>query len=190
MTRDAASFDRLYQENSDPWDYETSAYEADKYRRCLELLTRARYGRALELGCSIGVMSESIAARCDILLGLDFAPTAVARARERGIANARFEVGSVPEDWPAGSWDLIVVSEVLYYLEDAALDEAIACIVQSLAWHGDCLFAGYSGETETEITAREAGERLIRALSAARPNGMVHSIAGPSWLASVFSSRP
>ena len=186
MTRDAAAFEQLYRARLDPWDYETSAYEAEKYRRCLALLPRARYGRALEIGCSIGVMSALIAARCDSLLGLDFAPTAVERAQARGIPNARFRQGSVPEDWPGGTWNLIVLSEVLYYLSDDALAQTISLAARSLAPGGACLVAGYLGETETTLTAREVEASLLTELSAAWPRHAVHRDRDDHWIAASF----
>ncbi len=38
-----AYFDRLYQQSADPWSFETSAYEAAKYRDTLDSLPRATY---------------------------------------------------------------------------------------------------------------------------------------------------
>lgn len=189
MSRDAQSFEQLYRDLRDPWQYETSPYEADKYRRCLDLLPQHRYRRGLEIGCSIGVMSLAIAQRCDALLALDFAPTAVAIARQRSIPNARFEVGSVPQDWPSGRWDLIVLSELLYYLEEDALEETIRLVVRDLAPDGDCLVAGYTGETETRLTSQQANGQLLDALATARPAHSVDQLSGPSWIASVFHCR-
>ena len=189
MSRDAASFDDLYRRDPDPWDYETSAYEADKYARCLALLHRSRYRRALDVGCSTGVMSAAIAAKCDSLLGLDFAPTAVARARSRNLANARFEVAAVPADWPAGQWDLIVLSEVLYYLTLDELDRVAGHVVQSLSPGGTCLVAGYTGPTDTDLTASGVEDRLIRHLCAARRPHRVRRATGSTWIASVFECR-
>lgn len=187
MTRDAASFEKLYVDLGDPWSYETSTYEADKYRRTLALLPPRRYRRGLEVGCSIGVMSKLLAERCDHLLGLDFAPTAIAKARERGISNARFEVASVPRDWPAGRWDLIVVSELLYYLNGDDLEETITRILGSLAPDGDCLVVGYLGETETAISSREAGERFLYRLRECRPDHRIISANDDRWEAFVAS---
>ena len=56
-----AYFDRKYAFDPDPWGFATSAYEADKYRATLAALPRARYRRALEVGCSIGVLTERLA---------------------------------------------------------------------------------------------------------------------------------
>ncbi len=190
MSRDAASFDRLYRENGDPWSYETSAYEAEKYARCLALLPPRRFARALDVGCSIGVMSEAIARRCDRLLGLDFAPSAIDRARARGVPGARFEVAGVPEGWPEGQWDLIVLSEVLYYLSPGALDEMIGLVSDRLAPGGACLVAGYLGNTETTLTAREVETRLLDTLAAARPHHEIRRDADTSWIAAVFDCGP
>jgi predicted TPR repeat methyltransferase len=187
MSRDSASFDRLYRETADPWNYETSAYEADKYARCLALLPPRRFTRALEVGCSIGVMSEAIAPRCDSLLGLDFAPTAVERARARLIPSAKFEVASVPEGWPQGYWDLIVLSEVLYYLSPTGLDKVIRRVADSLAPDGVCLVAGYLGPTETTLGAREVEFRLLAALSADRPDHDIRREAETTWIAAAFA---
>ncbi len=189
MTRDAASFERLYRARRDPWDYETSPYEADKYRRCIDLLPRDRYGRGLEVGCSIGVMSALISARCGLLLGLDAAPTAVARARARGFANALFEVGEVPRDWPDGQWDLIVLSEVLYYLTPEALEATIDAVRRSLAPGGTCLVAGYLGPTDTRLTARQVEARLLDRLGAEWPGHHLRRDSDASWIAASLT-RP
>ncbi|MDX1541958.1 MAG: SAM-dependent methyltransferase, partial [Geminicoccaceae bacterium] len=69
----ASYFDEKYAADPDPWAFATSAYEAAKYQATLDALPRARYGSALELGCSIGVLTERLAARCTSLLALDVA---------------------------------------------------------------------------------------------------------------------
>ena len=50
-------FDRMYAESDDPWRFETSEYERRKYAATLAALPRARYENALEIGCSIGVLT-------------------------------------------------------------------------------------------------------------------------------------
>lgn len=110
-------FESLYARDRDPWNFETKPYERGKYAATLDGLPRARYGRALELGCSIGVLSNQLAARCDELLGLDISQAALDSARRRcaGSPNARFERATMPDEFPAGSFDLILMSEVGYY---------------------------------------------------------------------------
>ena len=117
-------FTRIYEEKEDPWNYETSEYEAGKYKASLRALPRAEYESGLEIGCSIGVFTAMLAQRCKRLLSLDVSPAALAKAEQRCRAypNVRFEVIAVPEEYPAEVFDLTVLSEVGYYLsfEDLA----------------------------------------------------------------------
>ena len=80
-------FDGMYAERPDPWGFETSPYEQAKYDATIAALPR-RYATALEAGCSIGVLSERLAAHCDALLGVDVAEAPLA-ARPRARARTR-----------------------------------------------------------------------------------------------------
>lgn len=161
MSTDPAFFERLYADNPDPWSYETSGYEAEKYRLCLGLLGDRRFNRGLEVGCSIGVLSAEIASRCDYFLGLDGAATAIDRARSRGMANAEFGVARLPSDWPVGQWDLIVLSEVLYFLDAEDIGRLASHVAETLVPGGRVLIASYLGDTETELDG-PASEAVFR----------------------------
>ena len=76
-------FRKIYERNADPWGFQTSSYEAGKYLATIESLPRERYQRAVEVGCSIGVLTEMLAERCEWLLGLDVSERALGQARER-----------------------------------------------------------------------------------------------------------
>lgn len=168
MTRHAHSlppsyFDARYAENPDPWDFETSDYERAKYRVTLAALPQARYASALEVGCSIGVLTEALAGRCAALVSLDLAERALARARERckDLPHVRFQLAQVPGQWPEGSFDLILLSEVVYYLdaEDLArlVDRARDCLLPG----GAVVLVHWTGETHYPLTGDEAAERFI-----------------------------
>jgi predicted TPR repeat methyltransferase len=111
-------FDHIYAASPDPWDYETSDYEAAKYRATLDALPRRQYASAFEIGCSIGVLTDRLAARCARLLAVDVAECALDRARERcrHLPQVRFARMQVPVELPDERFDLIVLSEVGYYL--------------------------------------------------------------------------
>ncbi len=111
-------FDHVYQAKADPWDFATSPYEAAKYDATLAALPRTHYASAFEAGCSIGVLTERLAARCGQLLSIDVSDHALTRARERcaRLPQVRFEKRYLPAEFPAESFDLILVSEVGYYL--------------------------------------------------------------------------
>jgi len=142
----SAYFEDVYAARADPWDFETSAYEDAKYEATLAALPRARYARGLEIGCSIGVLTARLAGRCDELLGIDMVDAPLARARDRcrDRPHVHFERMTVPEEFPVGTFDLIVVSEVGYYWSVADLERAQRRISDGLAPHGHLLLVHWT----------------------------------------------
>lgn len=120
-------FENLYEESTDPWGFETSEYERRKYERTLGALGERRFRRALEVGSSIGVFTAMLAPWCDELLAVDASEKAVELARERLAehGHVRVERRTLPEEMPEGVFDLIVASEVLYYLPREVVLEAL-----------------------------------------------------------------
>ena len=117
MTLGTEYFDQMYATSADPWGFGTRWYEARKYAISLALLPAEHYGDAFEPGCSVGVLTEQLAPRCDRLLACDGSAVAVrqAAARTAWRPNVRVQRLVIPADWPAGDFDLIVLSELLYY---------------------------------------------------------------------------
>src|ERR1700684_3023626 len=134
-------FERLYHESADPWGYRTSDYEREKYAATLAALPKRSHGLCLEVGCSIGVFTGLLAARCEHVVAIDFSLGALRLARphpQRG-GDVDLLPAGFPEKTPPGSWDLIVCSEVLYYLQEPALDEAVDWIETQLAYGASVL---------------------------------------------------
>lgn len=100
----------------DPWHYETGD---DRKRHLLaaSMLERARpegFRRALEIACAEGIFTEMLARRCDELVAVDYAPTALQRARQRvRDAHVRFERLDLRLDPIPGGFDLIAAMDVL-----------------------------------------------------------------------------
>ena len=117
-SRDAAHFQRMYDADPDPWHFRSSDYEREKYRKSLEALPPRRFRSVFEVGCSIGVLTHLLATRCDALLGVDIVeqPLGAARATCSDQPWVRFQRMQVPGEWPDRVFDLIVLSEVLYFL--------------------------------------------------------------------------
>ncbi|MGH2913635.1 MAG: SAM-dependent methyltransferase [Solirubrobacteraceae bacterium] len=115
----AADFEARYRSQPDPWGYQTSEYERAKYAATLRACGPGLFDGALELGGSIGVFSALLAPRCHSLVTIDAAPTAVTAARRRlaGSPAAEIILGSIPEAIPRRRYDLVVASEILYYLD-------------------------------------------------------------------------
>ncbi|MDN8550079.1 PIG-L family deacetylase [Microbacterium sp. NM3R9] len=137
LTRDF--FDAFYHRNGDdPWGFDSRWYEQRKRAVTVASLPRARYRSALELGCSTGALTALLADRCDTVLALDIAdaPLAVAAGRLGERPGVRFARAELPAQWPAGTYDLIVLSEVGYYWDRADLTRAVARIAASLTPDG------------------------------------------------------
>jgi SAM-dependent methyltransferase len=141
VTLDPSYFRDRYASSADPWGLAERWYEARKYALTVALLPRQRYGAAFEPGCSIGVLTAQLAPRCDRLLACDAVPDAVAAARSRaaGLPGVRVERLVIPGEWPPGAFDLIVLSELLYYLDDADLGQVLGLGIGSLRPGGQIL---------------------------------------------------
>ncbi|MBV9357334.1 MAG: methyltransferase domain-containing protein [Chloroflexi bacterium] len=162
----AAYFDHLYQEYADPWSFATSEYESAKYDATLAALPRARYQSALEIGCSIGVLTGRLAARCLKLLAVDISEIALGRARQRcaSMVNVRFEQLAVPDVFPDEAFDLIVLSEVGYYWSRADLDRARDLIVGHLESGGHALLVHWTPPVaDYPLTGDEVHRSFLRA---------------------------
>lgn len=114
-----AFFNNMWK-NADPWNFEGSEFEQSKYMRQFEMLNGRRYARALEIGCGAGVFTRLLARIAERVVALDVAPAAIRRAREveTGPGGVDFRVANIMEyDLSAeGPWDLLVMSETIYYL--------------------------------------------------------------------------
>ena len=163
-------FDALYRADPDPWRFKTSDYERDKYRATLAALTRPRYPRALEVGCAIGVLTRQLAGRCDRLLAIDGSPTALAAAEAEcaGLDAVEFSCRTVPAGFPEGRFDLIVLSEVLYYLVPADLEIVATRCFDALRPGGEIILCHWLGETDYPLTGDAASE-LFGAAALKRP---------------------
>ena len=158
-TWDRSVFDRLYAASDDPWDFRSSAYEQAKYAATLEMLP-GRFGRALEIGCSIGVLTARLAAHCDSLVAIDCATAALSRAASTcaSLGHVRFEPHHVPASFPAGRYDLIVISEVLYFLAGRDIARLADRCEAALLPGGTVILVNWTGPTDTPCTGEDAAD--------------------------------
>jgi predicted TPR repeat methyltransferase len=157
-------FEGLYAESEDPWDFEVSEYEHNKYARTLAALGDRTFRRAFEAGASIGVFTEMLADRCDELLAVDVSERAVAVARRRlsGRVHVRVERRTLPEQMPDGPFDLIVASEVLYYFPREEMLTVLRGFEHELAPGGVLLAVHWRRKTETyPLQGDEVHELLV-----------------------------
>ena len=116
----------MYAEAADPWQLESRWYEQRKYAITMALLPYQRYRHAFEPGCSVGVLTAKLLDRCDHVTSTDISVAALDATNGRlTIGGVRERVtllrGSVDQPWPAGPFDLVVLSEVCYYLQPEVL---------------------------------------------------------------------
>ncbi|WP_181708669.1 glycosyltransferase [Chthonobacter rhizosphaerae] len=132
--------------SEDPWNY-TSAYEVEKYRQTLEILPPGQLGRTMEIACAEGLFTLLLAERgVEHLLAVDISPKAIERAAERcsdrpEVEFRLFDLSSDP--FPQGM-DLIICSEVLYYLRDQAQLDTFAARVADALKPGGCFVTAHA----------------------------------------------
>lgn len=127
-------FERLHREHRDPWNVRTSWYEQRKRDLLLAALPRARYAHGFEPGCSIGVLSRALAARCDRLLVADRSPSAVAAARRElgDLPHVEVRQADATRAWPEDDpFDLVVLSEWCSYVTPNELGTVLRRLVAS-----------------------------------------------------------
>jgi cyclopropane fatty-acyl-phospholipid synthase-like methyltransferase len=160
-------FQRLYESSADPWNLAGSRYEAAKYRHTLDTLGSRYFTTGLEVGCSIGVLTRLLAARCETLLAIDIveAPLRLARARCADLTQVRFARMQTPQEWPEQVFDLVVLSEILYFLSP---DDIAYCARRVSDWtspHAVVLLVNWLGRSDDPSTGDEAADRFIAALA-------------------------
>ncbi|MDQ6647012.1 MAG: class I SAM-dependent methyltransferase [Pseudomonadota bacterium] len=161
---DHAHFERLYGKEIDPWQFRTSAYEAEKYRVTMEWLPAKRFSKCLELGCSIGVLTRALATRCDKVVAVDTSARALEEAAKAcaGLP-VEFRQAHLPEGYLGQGFDLVVVSEVLYFLESSALG-TLGKRLQAAAEPGAlCIGVHWTGLTDYPLSADEASDVFSQA---------------------------
>jgi SAM-dependent methyltransferase len=112
-------FEDLWQ-RGDPWDLETSEFEQQRCARLLEALSPRRFGKVLEIGCAGGVFTGLLTSVADRVVALDVSSNAIERAKTRwtGPETAEFRIANIMEYDVCGKgpWDLVVMSDMVYFL--------------------------------------------------------------------------
>jgi SAM-dependent methyltransferase len=152
MTIDAKTFSAFVMRHlrhelsrPDPWRLESSPFEHARHAAMARLIGRDRlFQSALEVGCAAGLFTAELAARCARLRVLDILPEALDRTRSRlgPRAEVAYTLADIADCPPFGeTYDLIVATEVFYYLhEPASAARAVAHLADALRPGGFVLF--------------------------------------------------
>lgn len=161
-------FKDIYDRSEDPWNFETSAYEAAKYAATIASLPNKQEERVLEVGCSIGVLTRLLAQRCTHLLAIDVSQKAldIATRRCEHVRNVTFKKASFPKELPTDQFNLIMVSEVAYYLSAADWKAAIGALYERLVSGGHIVLVHWLPEVpdypQTGDEVHDRFEQLMR----------------------------
>lgn len=154
---DKAHFDRLYAADIDPWQFRESQYEAEKYRATIEAFPKPRYGKCLELGCSIGVLTRMLAQRCDAVVAIDTSARALQEAAKVCAGfDIDFRQAYLPEGDLGDGYDLVVASEVLYYLDSPRLGELAMRLKAAVNPGATCIGVHWIGATDYPLSGDHA----------------------------------
>ncbi|MGY9047969.1 hypothetical protein P775_16520 [Puniceibacterium antarcticum] len=156
MTVSSERLNAIYAATDDPWDFATSPYEQAKFQATREALSRSQYRASLEIGCGNGELARHLAPLCKRYTGIDAVGRAVLAAG-RAVPSARFVQGFYPCPLPAGDFDLIVISEFLYFLGR----DDIRALAKDLSarWPlAELLCVTYLGETDHTLQGIDALE--------------------------------
>jgi SAM-dependent methyltransferase len=165
-------FENLYLAKDDPWDNATKWSDLRKYAVTVASLPRERYRRAYEPGCAVGVLTRMLAGRCAEVLAVDSVAAAVSQARDavRDLPHVRVERAALPRDLPDGTFDLVVIGDLLYYLSAADQEALLDGVVERLDPGGDLVSVhfrdrdggGYDGfNAHATLTARPGLDHLV-----------------------------
>jgi SAM-dependent methyltransferase len=156
----------LYDTDADPWGHLTRAYEREKYARTLDAMGARQFRQGLEVGCGIGALTDLLAPRCDRLTSIECVSAALARARMRmaGAPHVILIEGAAPDDLPPIAPDLIVLSEVLYFMTPGEIDRLAAWIGTNARPDVLIIVVSWEGDTGEALSGRASVERFFSTL--------------------------
>lgn len=183
MSLPASYFDDFYGDRDDPWGFADRWYEQRKFALTMAALPRARYRSAFEPGCSVGVLTTMLAGRCDHVLATDVAPAALDQAARRVPSNVELRRWALGEGWDGRTHDLIVLSEVAYYLDENDLAGALEAVTTALE-PGGTLVATHWRHRVSDYP--QTGDAVHVQLRSARGLALLASYSDDDLLLDVF----
>ena len=150
-------FDHFFDEG-DPFGFDINPEERLKFEKTLEACGEGPFGRVLELGCAVGSFTEILAPRASDVLAVDVSQAAVDQVARRlhDHPNVRAKALSIPGEFPDETFDLVVASDVLYYLSVEELQRCVAKIEAALSDGGAFVAVHYVPRMGSVLNGDEA----------------------------------
>lgn len=191
---DATFFNKMYEQNQDPWNFESCEYEKEKYRKTLAVIPGEQYNKGFEIGCANGLLTSMLAERCAYLLAVDASSIAVrnAKKRMRPFPNVSIMEMEIPKEFPREKFDLMLLSEVGYFLTEEDLTIARDRMIDCLLTGAHLLLVHWTPPvSEFPLTGDEV-HAMFLAMAGDRPeNPLVHlkSITEPQYRMDLFMRK-
>ncbi len=163
MTQALEHLHRLYAHTDDPWNFDSSDYEQEKFTATCEALSQSYYEIALEIGCGNGALARHLAPRCNRYVGMDAVPRAVGAARQK-VPSAEFAVATYPCPLPLKNCDLVVLSEFLYFLSPSDIARLCNDLINGSP-EAEILCITYLGDTEQALQGSESLDLFARGMA-------------------------
>ncbi len=120
-------FEKLFQRQTDPWNFQNSAWEKNRFNRVVELVKMIRPKNLLEIGCAEGDLTKELSSFCPNITAVEISPTAIAKAKQKS-TTARFinaDIAQLNHFFDQNEFDLTVATEILYYLTQAEIKKIL-----------------------------------------------------------------
>ncbi|EAU42145.1 hypothetical protein FP2506_16969 [Fulvimarina pelagi HTCC2506] len=158
-------FSQLYADDGDPWHARASRYEIDKRADNCDQLKGLIFDSGLDIGCGEGHLARALVENgiAHAIHGVDRNEAIVARARRAhaDIPALCFETRALPADLPEGRFDLVVVSELLYFLDERGLATLARLLAERMTLGAGLFLVNYRGETGTPLSGRAAHDLFV-----------------------------
>lgn len=145
-------FDHSKYKNNDPWDT-MSDYEKKRTKTIVNLLNNRKYKHCLDVGCADGSITVRLKNFCTKITAIDISKKIIDRAiRTYKEENIDFKVLNIRTGILEDMYDLIIVSEVLYYLGETIPEKEFIKALDKLNHHlmvgGRILVSNYLRRSE------------------------------------------
>lgn len=135
----------------------------------------------LDLGCGEGILQERLKyIGYSSYLGIDFSDVAVANCKHLENHNTRFEVGDLNKLNVAGTYDVIIYNESIYYLSNP--EAAIRALFAQLNDGGIFIFSIVDKHGSVQIRLWERINAILTLFDSTR----VTNCQGHSWTIQVY----
>lgn len=114
----STDFEKLFKDYKDPWSFETSKFEKDRFTKILSIAKTVPHESILEIGPAEGHLTEKLTKIAKNVTAIEISEAAIKRAK--GKAPKAKYINTSFEKFEPGpqKFDLVIASEVFYYFKN------------------------------------------------------------------------